>query len=91
VINAILGRLDVFGTIVEFTRQEAAIVHCLMESGDVGATSPMMTAVIFGEHTAKSGKTLGVHMCNIRKKLPEGVAIKFDAVRGVYELNDRRN
>lgn len=85
-INAILGRLNVCGTVIEFTRQEAAIVHCLMEAGDAGCTAKMMISVIFSEYSAKAGKTLGVHMCNIRKKLPSNLTIKFDAVKSVYVL-----
>jgi DNA-binding response OmpR family regulator len=88
-INAILGRLDVFGTIVEFTRQEAAIVHCLQESAEVGCTSAMMSNVLFGENHSQSRKTLGVHMVNVRRKLPAGVSIVFDAMRNVYVMGEK--
>ena len=89
-INAILGRIDVFGTVVQFTRQEAAIVHTLTTAGIDGCSPESLCLLIFKEHDEERAKTLGVHMCNIRKKLPSAVRSVYNPLRRVYVLEEIR-
>ena len=82
-VNLVMGKIEFGAETIEMTRQEAAIVTILKHGPQ---TMAGMVAIIFDEQKDSNGKTLGVHMCSIRKKIAGKAAIKWDAALGHYEM-----
>ena len=87
-LDLIMGKIDIFGTKVELTRQEAAIATMLKYAPrnreELGLT-------IFDEMKSTYGKVLGVHFFNLRKKLDGIATITYCGKESIYTMTESKN
>lgn len=79
-MDLIAGNIDVFGKVLNFTRQESAVIMMLKESS---RSSREMCDILFSEFNSK---LMGVHLFNIRQKLEKVATIKYDSQSCLYSL-----